>query len=275
MSNALAGKVAIITGASSGVGEAAARGFAQAGAQVVLAARSGEKIASLAQQLGGLAVPTDVSRFDDLQALVDQALTAFGRIDVLVNNAAANARGNLDALDPQGIATVIDTNLKAPLLLTRLALPHLRATQGVVVNVASIAGHVPLPHEAPYCASKWGLRGFTFALRQELRTTGVAVCVVSPGPIATPFVLDDLENVPDLVFSQPILTAEQVADAVLACAIDRKRERALARSTLLLARLAATFPWLQEMLRPALEAKGARVKAGLARRAAASRATPP
>lgn len=268
MSNALKGKVAIITGASSGVGEAAAHAFARAGARMVLAARSVDKIASLATQVGGLAVPTDVNRLDDLRALVDQALAAYGRIDVLVNNAAANARGDLDTLDPHGIATVIDTNLKAPLLLTRLALPHLRATKGVVVNVASIAGHVPLPHESPYCASKWGLRGFTFALRQELKSAGVAVCVVSPGPISTPFVLDDLENVPDLVFSQPILTAGQVADAVLACAIDRKRERALARSTLLLARLAATFPWLQELLRPALEAKGARVKAGLAQRTA-------
>lgn len=263
MPDNLAGKVAVITGASSGVGEAAARAFARAGAKVVLAARSGDKIAALAQALGGLAVPTDVSRLADLQALVDRALAAYGRIDVLVNNAAANSRGELETLDPQGIATVIDTNLKAPLLLTRLALPHLRASKGVVVNVASIAGHVPLPHETPYCASKWGLRGFTFALRQELRDTGVAACVVSPGPIATPFVLDDLDHVPDLVFSQPILTAEQVADAVLACAIDRKRERALARSTLVLARLSATFPWLQDLLRPTLEAKGARAKARL------------
>jgi NAD(P)-dependent dehydrogenase (short-subunit alcohol dehydrogenase family) len=272
MSYGLAGKVAIITGASSGVGEAAVHAFAKAGARVILAARSGDKIASLARQVGGLAAPTDVSRFDDLQALVDRALATYGRIDVLVNNAAANARGDLDTLDPLGIATVIDTNLKAPLLLTRLALPHLRASKGVVVNVASIAGHVPLPHESPYCASKWGLRGFTFALRQELESAGVAVCVVSPGPIATPFVLDDLEHVPDLVFSQPILTAEQVAAAVLACAIDRKRERAMALSTLLLARLAATFPRLQQLLRPALEAKGARVKARLARRSAADRA---
>jgi hypothetical protein len=263
MSDTLNGKVTVITGASSGVGEAAARAFARAGAKVVLAARSREKIESLAEAIGGLAVPTDVSRIDDLQALVDRTLAAYGRIDVLVNNAAANARGDLDTLDPRDIATVIDTNLKAPLLLTRLALPHLRASKGVVVNVASIAGHVPLPHESPYCASKWGLRGFSFALRQELKAAGVAVCVVSPGPISTPFVLDDLDNVPDLVFSQPILTTEQVADAVLACAIDRKRERALARSTLLLARLAATFPWVQETLRPSLEAKGARVKARL------------
>jgi NAD(P)-dependent dehydrogenase (short-subunit alcohol dehydrogenase family) len=272
MSGTLNGKVVVITGASSGVGEAAVRAFARAGAKVVLAARSREKIESLAEAIGGFPVPTDVSRFDDLQALVDRALAAYDRIDVLVNNAAANARGDLHTVDPQDIATVIDTNLKAPLLLTRLALPHLRASRGVVVNVASIAGHVPLPHESPYCASKWGLRGFTFALRQELESAGVAVCVVSPGPIATPFVLDDLEHVPDLVFSQPILTAEQVAAAVLACAIDRKRERALARSTLLLARLAATFPMLQQLLRPALEAKGARVKARLARRSAVDRA---
>ena len=136
MSDALKGKVAIITGASSGVGEAAAHSFARNGAKVVLAARSREKNESLAQAIGGLAVPTDVSRLDDLQALVDRTLATYGGIDILVNNAAANARGDLDTLDPHGIAAVIDTNLKAPLLLTRLALPHLRASQGVIVNVA-------------------------------------------------------------------------------------------------------------------------------------------
>ncbi len=218
MTESMSGKVVVITGASSGVGEAAARLFAGAGARVVLAARSAQKIAALAEELGGLAVPTDVARLDDLRALVERTVDAFGRIDVLVNNAAANARGNLDTLDEQAIATVIDTNLKAPMLLTRLAMPQLRHTKGVVVNVASIAGHVPLPGESPYCASKWGLRGFTFAVNDEMREAGVAVCVVSPGPIATPFVLDDLDHVPDLVFSQPILSAREVAEAVLACA---------------------------------------------------------
>ncbi len=263
MTHALAGKVVIVTGASSGVGAAAARAFTRAGARVVLAARRAETIETLAHELDGLAVPTDVTRLEDLTALVDRTIAAYGSLDVLVNNAAANARGTFDTLDPAAIATVIDTNLKAPMLLTRLALPHLRQSRGVVVNVASIAGHVPLPHEGPYCASKWGLRGFTFAVREELRDAGVALCVVSPGPIATPFVLDDLDHVPDLVFSQPILTAEQVADAVVACAIDRRRERAMPRSTLLLAKLSRAFPALQELLRPMLEAKGARVKARL------------
>jgi len=265
MTGSLKDKIVIVTGASSGVGEAAARAFARKGATVVLAARSAQTIRELAKEIHGLAVPTDVSRLEDLEALVAKTVAEYGRIDVVVNNAAANARGTLDEIEPARIAEVIDTNLKAPILLTRLALPELRKTRGVVVNVASIAGHVPLPHESPYCASKWGLRGFTFAVRQELHDTGVSLCVVSPGPIATPFVLDDLDHVPDLVFSQPILTAEEVADAVVACAIDRKRERAIPAQTLALAKVAATFPWVQDMLRPALEAKGARVKEKLRR----------
>jgi NADP-dependent 3-hydroxy acid dehydrogenase YdfG len=261
MARNLAGKIVIITGASSGVGAACAHAFTGAGAKVVLAARSAEKIAALATALGGLAVPTDVRRLEDLRRLVDNTVAAYGQIDVLVNNAAANVRGRLDSIDPEAIAAIIDTNLKAPMLLTRLAVPHLRRSRGVVINVASIAGHIPLPDEASYTASKWGLRGFTFAVNAELRGSGVGLCVVSPGPIATPFVLDDIDSVPDLVFSQPFLTARQIADAIVACAIDRRRERALPRSTLLLAKLAAALPWLQEVLRPALAAKGAKIKA--------------
>ncbi|HVO25793.1 MAG TPA: SDR family oxidoreductase [Candidatus Margulisiibacteriota bacterium] len=260
MAEDLSGKVTIVTGASSGVGEATARRFAKGGAKVVLAARTAQKLEALAREVGGLAIPTDVTRRDDLRALVEKTVSAHGRLDVLVNNAGFNSRGEFDNLSLDGIEAVIDTNLKAPMLLTRIALPHLRATRGVVVNVASIAGHVPLPGESPYCASKWGLRGFTFAVREELRATGVALCAVSPGPIATPFILDDIDHTPDLVFSQPFLTADQVADAVVACAVDRKRERALPHSTLWLARLAQWMPWLQEMLRPSLENKGARVK---------------
>ena len=146
-------------------------------------------------------------------------------------------------------------------MLTQLALPHLRASRGVVVNVASLAGHVPLPGETTYCASKWGLRGFTFALAEELQNTGIAVCVVSPGPITTGFVLNDLDHTPNLVFSQPFLTAEQVGQAVLACVRDRKRERAMPASTLFLAKLIGAMPRIQRLLRPMLERKGARVKA--------------
>jgi short-subunit dehydrogenase len=262
-------KVVIITGASSGVGEAAAKAFANQGAKVVLAARSKDKIDALAAELGGLAVPTDVTKAADRQALIDVTRAKFGKIDVLVNNAGFNSRGAFEDLPADGIDAIIETNLKAPMLLTHAAMPQLIATKGVVVNVASIAGHVPLPGEAPYCASKWGLRGFTFAVGEEMRAKGVALCAVSPGPIDTPFVTDDLENTPDLVFSQPFLSADEVADAIVACARDRKRERAMPRSTLFLVRLIQRMPWLQEVLRPGLERKGRKIKEEFRTRAAA------
>jgi NADP-dependent 3-hydroxy acid dehydrogenase YdfG len=255
------GKVVIVTGASSGVGEAAARRFAALGARVVLAARTVAKIESVAKEIDGLAVATDVTSLPDLEKLVQSTLDAYGRIDVLVNNAGANRRGPFDQIELEAISNIVDTNLKAPMLLTRIALPHLKASKGVVVNVASIAGHVPLPGESPYCATKWGLRGFTFAVAEECRDAGVALTAVSPGPIATPFILDDLENTPNLVFSQPFLSAEETAEAVVACATDRKRERALPASTLRLAKLVGVMPWLQNLLRPMLEAKGAKAKA--------------
>lgn len=269
MTDQLDGKIVVITGASSGVGEAAAKTFAGRGAKVVLAARSADKIEALAAELGGMAVPTDVTKDDDRRALVEKTVEKYGVVDVLVNNAGFNERGDLESLSAAGIEQVLETNLTAPMLLTHAAIPQLIASRGVVVNVASIAGHVPLPGESPYCASKWGLRGFTFAAREELRDKGVALCAVSPGPIDTPFVTDDLENTPDLVFSQPFLSAEEVADAVVACAIDRKRERAMPRSTLFLARLIQRMPWLQEVLRPGLERKGRKVKEQFRARATA------
>ncbi len=212
----LSGKIAIVTGASSGVGEATARLFARHGASLVLAARTSAPLQKVAGEIGALAVPTDVSKRQDLEQLVAATVAKYGRIDILVNNAGTNVRGNFADIGSAGIEQVIDTNLKAPMLLTHMALPFLKSAGGVVVNVASIAGHVPLPGEASYSASKWGLRGFTFAVAQELRQEGVALCVVSPGPISTGFLLDDLDHAPDLVFSQPFLLAEEVADAILA-----------------------------------------------------------
>ena len=261
MAGRLSGKVAIITGASAGVGEAPARLVAAEGAQLVLAARTEGPLQAVADQLGAMAVPTDVSKRAELQRLVEQTVAKHARIDILVNNAGTNVRGLFGDIDADGVEQVIDTNLKAPMLLTHMALPYLRATKGVVVNVASIAGHVPLPGEASYCASKWGLRGFTFAVDAEMRGTGVSLCAVSPGPISTGFVLNDLDHTPDLVFSQPFLSAEEVGQAVLDCVLDRKRERAMPASTLVLAKLIGAAPWLQDKLRPVLERKGAKVKA--------------
>jgi short-subunit dehydrogenase len=114
------------------------------------------------------------------------------------------------------------------MVLTRLALPTMRAQDsGTIVNVASLAGRFPLDDEATYSTTKFGLRIFSFAVAEELRNTNVRICVVSPGPVETGFIFDEsvVDTVPPLVFSQPMSTADEIADLVLASAADGRRER--------------------------------------------------
>lgn len=262
MTERFADRVVLITGASSGVGAAAARAFAGEGARVVLAARNAEPLERVATAVGGLAVAADVSHPGECRNLVAKAVEAYGGIDVLVNNAACNFRGPLETIPDTDLAALIDTNLRAPILLTRLVLPHMRAEgRGAVVNVASIAGQLPVPHEATYSASKFGLRAFTLALAEELSGSGITISAVSPGPVATGFILDDPEQVPDLVFSQPMSTPEDVAALILRCAADGRVERSLPTSTHILATLGYLWPRLPRLVRPWMERKGRRVKA--------------
>ena len=262
----------IVTGASAGIGEAAAWAFARAGANVVLAARGqarlDEVVASLRDEgHRALAVPTDVQRYEDCEALIQAAVAEFGSLHVLVNNAGANMRGGIEGYSAEQLALVVDVNLKAPIVLTRLALPHLRAAgTGAVVNVASLAGRVPVTHEAVYSATKFGLRAFTLAMAEELKDSGLRMSVVSPGPVDTGFIMDDLEHVPDLVFSQPMSTSAEIAILILDSATDGRPERMRPRLGGHLATLAYLFPRLRRALVPVLEAKGRRAKARFAAR---------
>lgn len=258
------GQTVLVTGASSGVGAEAARRFAAEGARVVLAARTPATLDGVAKEIGAeraLAVPTDVADVASLEALVERAVAWSGRLDVLVNNAGVNHRGAVEDNEAAALAQIVDVNLRAPIALTRFALPHLRrAPRGAVVNVASLAGRIPLPHEATYCATKFGLRAFTFALAEELRGTNVTVSAVSPGPIDTGFFGDDLDSVPDVVFSQPMSTAGEVAAAVLDCAADGELERAIPRLSGVLATAGYLVPELPRLLRPLLERRGREAK---------------
>ncbi len=253
-------RVVVITGASAGVGAACARQFAAQGAKLVLAARGLARLQAVVAQCGGpqraLAVAIDVADPAQCEALIAQARAEYGGIDVLVNNAGCNHRGRVADVAPRDLGQIIDVNLRAPILLTRLALPDLQARRGAVVNVASIAGRVPLPHEAGYCASKFGLRAFGLALYEELLGSGVRVATVSPGPIETGFILDEIETVPDTVFSQPMSSAERIAAAVLACARDGRPERVVPAVSGKLATLAYLWPGIFRKLRPLFERRG-------------------
>ena len=257
------GKTVIVTGASAGVGEATAKLCVREGANVVLAARDAKALDSLAASLGpqSRAVVTDVSKPDDCAALMKASLEAFGRIDGLVNNAGYNSRGTVESVALESLERILEVNLKAPIRLCKLVLPHLRASGGgAIVNVASLAGRVPLDHEATYSASKFGLRGFSFAMAEELAGSGITVSVVSPGPIETGFILNEIEDVPDMVFSQPMATADEVARAIVASLEDGKRERVMNFASGLLAHVVYLAPSIRAALKPSLEAKGRKAK---------------
>jgi short-subunit dehydrogenase len=258
-------KTVIVTGASEGVGAAAARMFADAGANLMLVARSRKNLEAIADELRDKArieiFPMDVSDTDSCVDLFKKTLFEFGRIDVLVNNAGFHARGNVESNSADDLVRTIDVNLRAPIMLMRLALPHIRESGGgAIINVASLAGRTPVPGSAAYSASKFGLRAFTFSLAEEIRDSGIKLAVVSPGPIATQFILADIDKTSDLTFSQPMSSAEDVAQAILDLCGNNRREQSIPPISGFLTTLTYLVPWFGRALRPALERKGARVK---------------
>ena len=259
-------KTVIITGGSEGIGAAAARLFAEAGANLLLVARSKKNLESIAAELRDKThveiFTMDVTDADACVDLFKKADFEFGRVDILVNNAGFHARGPVRDVSAEDLGRIIDVNLKAPIILTRLALPYLEdAGGGVIINVASLHGRLASPGASAYSASKFGLRIFTFALRQELEGSGIKAAVVSPGPVDTGFIMENLDDVDDISFSQPMSTAEDVGQAILDLCGNNTAEQAMPRSTGILATIGYLMPWLGRFLRPMLERKGARVKA--------------
>ncbi|MCO4763322.1 MAG: SDR family oxidoreductase [Myxococcales bacterium] len=265
------GKTIFITGASLGVGLATARAFHAAGANVALVARRRGPLEQAAVGLTrSLILCGDVVDAAAMTDALEQTVAHFGGLHGVVNNAGAHFRGPMVSRTPDEVATMVDVNLRAPLVITRLALPHLREAGGFIVNVTSIAGKVPLDGAATYSATKFGLRAFTYAMAEELRGSGVTFSAVSPGPIHTSFILGNLDEVEDITLSQTMCTADDVAEMVLACARDGRVERCLPVSGGRLATLAYLFPSVRRLIKPRLIAKGRRVKARLRRELRAS-----
>jgi len=176
----------ILTGASEGIGRALALALAARGARLALAARDRDRLESLAQQCraaGGeaIAVPTDVTSQQDLEWLVAETVKSFGGVDVVVHNAGITMWSRFDALQDLSIfERLMDVNYLAPVRLTALALPHLRASRGLIVAVASLAGLTGVPERSAYAGSKHAMVGFFDSLRIELAGSGVDVTVVAP-----------------------------------------------------------------------------------------------
>jgi NADP-dependent 3-hydroxy acid dehydrogenase YdfG len=198
--------VFLITGASSGIGAATARAAAEAGYRLVLAARSTDKIEALAEELGGLAVTCDVTEWDQQQALVQAALDAHGRIDVVFANAGFGAPRGFQASDVEHWKSMVLTNVYGAALTIRATLDALKESRGHILLTGSVAGRRAVPGSL-YSSTKWAVTGMGESLRQELNDTGVRVTVIEPGMTDTPFFENPLEIEP--------LQADDIARAVM------------------------------------------------------------
>ncbi|MDE0682142.1 MAG: SDR family oxidoreductase [Candidatus Poribacteria bacterium] len=213
----LDGKVAVITGASKGIGKAIASAFAAAGAKVVLAARTRETLEQVASDLKengaeALAVPTDVTDVAAVQRLVEQTLDTYQRVDILVNNAGIGYFGPVVDFALDDWDAVLDSNLKAVYLCAKYMLPSMLAQgSGQIINVLSIAAKVPFEASAAYCAAKAGALALTKVLAAEVRQQNIRVTAVLPGSVHTPF-WDDVPEPPDF---EQMLKPEHVAGTVV------------------------------------------------------------
>lgn len=191
MSERIAKKVVVITGASSGLGEAAARHLAAQGAYVVMGARRSDRIENLAKELTSaghkaIAVTTDVTDCDQVKNLVDTAVETFGRVDVMLNNAGLMPLAPLERLKVDEWDRMIDVNIKGVLYGIAAALPYMKEQKsGHIINVSSVYGHVVDPGAAVYCATKFAVRALSEGLRKETKPYNIRTTVISPGAVST------------------------------------------------------------------------------------------
>ncbi len=225
-------KVIVITGASAGIGAALAEECARRGARVILAARRVEPLAEIAARTGGLAVPTDVTRRADVDALAAAALAHAGRIDVWVNNAGRGISRQVSELTDDDLDEMMLVNVKSALYGIQAVLPHFKATgRGHLINVSSMLGRVPFaPIRSAYAAAKHALNALTANLRMELAPAypGIRVTTVSPGVVATDFGNRARHGGPDSRSMQGAQAVDEVA-RVIADAIEAPKDEVYTR----------------------------------------------
>ena len=239
------GRVAIITGASSGIGRSLALQLAAQGAKLAIAARRLERLEQVAQEcrkLGAevLAVQTDVSDEKQCQVLVEKTVSSFGQLDMLINNAGLAASALFDDFpDLNLFRHTIEINFLGAVYCTYYALPHLKASKGRIVAVSSLAGKAPIPYNTPYVSSKYALHGFLDALRMDLYKTGVSVTIVCPYWVVSEFHQAQLNKrgVPRgergrAIYTDKMMTSDQCARITLKAARSRRREVLMGPGTL-------------------------------------------
>jgi NADP-dependent 3-hydroxy acid dehydrogenase YdfG len=216
----LDGKAALVTGASSGIGEATAHALARDGARVALAARREKALSDVAAKLESewsaetLVVQTNVRDEDSVEEMVEQTVEAFGQLDVLVNNAGLARGESVEGMSTGDYETMMETNVDGVFYATRAAIPHLTETEGNLIFVGSFAGQYPRPFNPVYAATKWWVRGFAHSVEGNVGEDGVAVTVVNPSEVRTEFGGAYGESFAERFDEGEVTEPEEVADAI-------------------------------------------------------------
>ena len=221
-SDALDGRTAIITGASSGIGAATVERLAADGANVVLAARREERLAEIADEVEAdygveaEAVPTDVTDEDQVASLVETTVEEFGGLDAVVANAGLGVGDSVEEMSTETYRTMMDVNVDGMFFTAREAIPHLRETEGNLVFIGSFAGQYPRPMNPVYAATKWWTRGFALSLAGNVGQEDIGVTVVNPSEVRTEFGSEDeeMKTFEDAFDPGEVTEPSEVADAV-------------------------------------------------------------
>jgi NADP-dependent 3-hydroxy acid dehydrogenase YdfG len=221
----LAGRTALLTGASSGIGTAAAHALAHEGVDVALAARREERLNEIAADLAEydvetLVIPTDVRDEESVEAMIEETVERFGGLDILLNNAGLGRGGDVESLSTEDYRLMQDTNVDGMFFATRAALPHLKDSQGNLLFIGSFAGRFPRPSNPVYAATKWWTRGFAHSVQASVGED-VAVSVINPSEVRTEFGSASGESFEERFEQGEVTEPEEIADAIVFAAGQR------------------------------------------------------
>ena len=253
------GKVSIITGASSGIGKALAYELARKGSNVVITARRLNLLENIQKEIAEkydvkiLTVKADVSNSEDCKSIINKTMEAFGKIDILINNAGISQRAMFDVLELDVIRRVMDVNYWGTVNTTKFALPYIKKTKGSIVAISSISGFSPLPARTGYCSSKYAIHGFMESLRIENLKNGVHVMVAAPEYVASEIREHALMNDGSEQGKSPreekeMLTAEYVAARIVKGIKKRRRTMVIGKKGAIAVGVSRFFPKLSDKL---------------------------
>ena len=249
------GKVVVVTGASMGIGEALAKAFVREDCKVVLSSRDPARLEAARARVGApdrtVAIACDVRNREEIDSLLGLTLHNFGRVDIWINNAGHGLLDSVASMDMKACREMFDTNLFGAIECMQAVIPVIkRQGEGMIINVSSVAGHIPLPYSTAYCATKFAMNAIGKAARMELRASGVHVMTVCPGTIATSFQANAVKGKERMRIGgadrDPGISAERVAAAVVNACRPEKREVIVPWQHHISVKFYQLFPWLVE-----------------------------